>query len=81
MARIGAEKGSGRSVAGLSVPIRVIRGENFLPRRKAASRAQARGARPARRYGRNEQMYSQRPAFTAMVKPLLAGTSKKVPAP
>ena len=26
--------------------------------------------------GRNEQMYSQRPDETAMVKPLLAGTSK-----
>ncbi len=26
--------------------------------------------------GRNEQMYSQRPEETAMVKPLLAGTSK-----
>ena len=31
--------------------------------------------------GRNEQMYSQRPDLTAMVKPLLAGTSKNVPAP
>lgn len=31
--------------------------------------------------GRKEQMYSQRPDFTAMVKPLLAGTSKNVPAP
>jgi hypothetical protein len=29
---------------------------------------------------RNEQMYSQRPLLTAIVKPLLAGTSKCVPA-
>ena len=33
----------------------------------------------AMRYGRNEQMYSQRPEFTTIVKPLLAGTSKWVP--